>query len=109
LIRYLCRVLIVLLPFAGAAGAHEIGTTQVRLTLHRDQTWTALITTAPQTLVNRLEAEAGEPASRDLSAEALRAKLDGFRTGWLATSRSASMTALPPQPSRSMRCNRLTT
>ena len=56
-----------LIVIAGGAAAHEIGTTQVRLTLHRDQTWTALITTAPQTLLNRLEAEAGEPASHDLS------------------------------------------
>jgi hypothetical protein len=68
-----------LIIMASAAAAHEIGTTQVRLTLHRDLTWTALITTAPQTLVNRFEAEAGEPASRDLSADAMRTKLEGFR------------------------------
>jgi hypothetical protein len=79
LIQHLCRVLIVLLPFAGGAVAHEIGTTQVRLTLHSGQAWTAFITTAPQTLVNRLEAEAGEPASRGLSADALQAKLEGYR------------------------------
>lgn len=58
--------------------AHEIGTTTVRLTLHSDRTWIAFITTAPQTLVNKLEAEAGMPRSSGLTAEALRAKLEGF-------------------------------
>jgi hydrogenase/urease accessory protein HupE len=60
---------------AFAAQAHEIGTTSVRLTLHRDHSWSAAITTAPQSLVNKLEAEAGMPRSSDLAADALRAKL----------------------------------
>ena len=66
-------VAVVLLPCA--ARAHEIGTTTVRLTLHPGQTWSADITTAPQALANKLEAEAGLPRSADLNAEALRAKL----------------------------------
>jgi hypothetical protein len=65
------------LPLSGA-GAHEIGTTQVRLTLHRDGTWSASITTGPQALVNKLEVEARQPRSSDLDAHALRAKLDQF-------------------------------
>jgi hydrogenase/urease accessory protein HupE len=60
---------------ACAAQAHEIGTTNVRFTLHRDRTWSASITTAPQSLVNKLEAETGLARSSDLTADALRAKL----------------------------------
>ena len=58
--------------------AHEISTTTVRLTLHRDHTWTAFIVTAPQTLANKLELEAGRPRSSGLTEAALRAELDGF-------------------------------
>jgi hydrogenase/urease accessory protein HupE len=67
-----------LLLISCGANAHEIGTTTVRLTLHADHTWSASITTAPQTLVNKLEAEAGEPRSSGLTADELRAKLDRF-------------------------------
>jgi hypothetical protein len=72
-------LLTLLLLLSGGAGAHEIGTTQVRLTLQRDLTWSASITTAPQATVNKLEAEAGEPRSSDLDAVALRARLESFR------------------------------
>jgi HupE / UreJ protein len=72
-------LLVVLLLLSGGAGAHEIGTTQVRLTLHRDLTWSATITTAPQATANKLEAEAGEPRSSDLDAAALRARLESLR------------------------------
>ena len=76
--RWLGRlVLAALLPITGA-DAHEIGTTQVRLTLHRDHTWSAAITTAPQALVNRLEARAKQPRSIGLDVDALRAKLKEF-------------------------------
>jgi len=61
---------------AGNLQAHEIGTTQVRLTLHRDNTWTAYIVTAPQTLANKLEAEANEPHSSGLTQDQLRAELE---------------------------------
>src|SRR5262249_5002550 len=61
-----------------SASAHEIGTTQVRFTLHEDRTWSAAITTAPQALVNKLEAEAGQPRSSDLDADALRTALGKF-------------------------------
>jgi hypothetical protein len=67
-----------LLLIACGANAHEIGTTQVRLTLHSDQTWSASIVTAPQTLANKLEAEAGEPRSSGLATEALRVELERF-------------------------------
>ena len=52
------RRLALLLPCATVA--HEIGTTQVHLTLHRDHSWSASITTAPTVLVNRLESQAGQ-------------------------------------------------
>jgi hydrogenase/urease accessory protein HupE len=59
---------------SSSADAHEIGTTQVRFALHRDQTWSAAITTAPQSLVNKLEAETRQPRSNDLGNDALREK-----------------------------------
>jgi len=77
--RTLKRLLLAaLLLLPCGAQAHEIGTTTVRLTLHRDRTWTAFITTAPQTLLNKLEEAAGEPHSSGLTADALRAKFSGF-------------------------------
>lgn len=63
---------------ASAAQAHEIGTTSVHFTLHRDHTWSASITTAPQSLVNKLEAEAGMARSGDLGTDALRTRLVGL-------------------------------
>jgi hydrogenase/urease accessory protein HupE len=72
-------LLVALLLTPGCARAHEIGTTTVRLTLHSNHNWVALITTAPQTLVNKLELEAGQPPSSGLTAEALRTKLEAFR------------------------------
>ena len=77
--RALKRLLVVtsLLMWCGAS-AHEIGTTQVRFTLHEDHSWSAAITTAPQALVNKLEAEAGQQRSADLDADALRVTLDRF-------------------------------
>lgn len=63
---------------AFGAQAHEIGTTQVHFTVHRDLTWSALITTAPTALVNRLETEAGQPRSSDLNVYTLSAKLGRF-------------------------------
>jgi hypothetical protein len=73
--RLIGLVLLALSMISGGAGAHEIGTTQVRLDLE-PTSWTALITTGPQSLVNKLEAEAHLPRSSDLDAAALRARLD---------------------------------
>src|SRR5262249_30200324 len=73
--RWLKPLLVTLLLISCAANAHEIGTTQVRFTLHRDHSWSAAIITAPQALVNRLEARAKQPRSSDLDADALRGKL----------------------------------
>jgi hydrogenase/urease accessory protein HupE len=73
------RLLLAALLFAcSGACAHEIGTTQVRLTLHRDDTWSASITTGPQSLANKLEVAVRQPRSSDLDADALRAKLAAF-------------------------------
>jgi hypothetical protein len=61
------------LLLATAAQAHEIGTTQVRLDV--TEIWSASITTAPLSLLNKLEAAAGLPRSSALDAAALRAHL----------------------------------
>jgi hydrogenase/urease accessory protein HupE len=58
------------------AAAHEIGTTDVHVTIHRDDTWSAVIRTGPESLLNKLEAAAAQPRSRDLDASALRAALE---------------------------------
>lgn len=68
------RVLLLLMLIAAAAQAHEIGTTQVRMSI-RGGTWTASITTAPLSLLNKLEVAAGQPRSGALDASALRARL----------------------------------
>lgn len=62
-----------LLP-AGAR-AHEIGTSNVRLTLHNNQTWSAEITTAPTALANKIGPQAGQPRVADLNAEIVRTRL----------------------------------
>jgi len=54
---------------ACVAQAHEIGTTQVRLRV-AGTTWTASITTAPQSLLNKLEAKAGIARSTGLAGRA---------------------------------------
>jgi hydrogenase/urease accessory protein HupE len=72
-------LLVALLLMPCRVWAHEIGTTTVRLTLHSDHSWTALITTAPQALANALELEAGQPRSSNLTADAQRTKLERFR------------------------------
>jgi len=61
-----------LLPLA--VQAHEIGTTQVRLAV-RGTTWTASITTAPQSLLNKLEAAAHLQRSSGLTGDAYRSRL----------------------------------
>lgn len=68
-----------LLLTACGARAHEIGTTQVRFTLHKNHTWSAEITTPPTPLLNRLEAAAGQRLSGALDENVLRAKLGAFR------------------------------
>jgi hypothetical protein len=78
--RSTLKWLLVIAPMLLPCGtlAHEIGTTQVHFTLHRDRTWSASITTGPQSLVNKLEVEAGLPRSSDVNANALRARLGRF-------------------------------
>jgi len=71
-------IALLLLLCAGMARAHEIGTTQVRLDLGADHRWTAVVTTFPTALLNRLEAEAGRPLSRDLTAARVQEILPGF-------------------------------
>ena len=64
----------------GIARAHEIGTTQVHFTIHKDHTWSAEIATPPTPLLNRLEAAAGQPLSSSaLDLNALSERLEAFR------------------------------
>ncbi len=76
-LRRLAVVALLLTP--AAAGAHEIGTTQVQVALHPDHTWTASITTGPQSLLNKLEVETGRVRSSALAAGQLRTALEAFR------------------------------
>jgi hydrogenase/urease accessory protein HupE len=69
---------LLLMP-CGADG-HEIGTTQVHFTLQHDHTWSATITTGPQALANKLEAETGQPRSNNLNADTLRAEITALAT-----------------------------
>ena len=67
----LCCILV-----PAAAAGHEIGTTNVRLTSDRDGHWIAAITTGPQALLNKIEAETGQPRSQGLDGAALRRRLE---------------------------------
>lgn len=69
-------VLVLLAP--AAAASHEIGTTSVRLSSDRAGHWVAAVTTGPQALLNRLEAETGQPRSRGLDAASLRERLESL-------------------------------
>ncbi|MCF8475497.1 MAG: HupE/UreJ family protein [Pseudolabrys sp.] len=75
--RWLAVAVWLVLPLA--AQAHEIGTTHVRFLLDNGRMWSADITTAPTALLNKLEAQAGQPPSRDLNATTLRGKLEPLR------------------------------
>lgn len=54
--------------------AHEIGTTQVRLAIDNGR-WSAQITTAPQSLLNKLESAAQRPRTTGLTGDAYRKAL----------------------------------
>ncbi len=58
------------------AAAHEIGATHVRLIVGQGHRWTAVITTGPQSLLQKLEAEAGLPRSPTLDAASLESRLE---------------------------------
>src|SRR4051812_7541387 len=58
--------------------AHEIGTTNVRLTHDSAGSWIAVITTAPQSLLNELEVESGLRRSQGLDAMRLRQQLEAL-------------------------------
>lgn len=71
-------LLLSILVLAGNALAHEIGTTHVRVELRRNHTYQIDVVTAPQALLNKLEARAGATRTRALDAHALRASLLRF-------------------------------
>jgi hypothetical protein len=73
--RIAAAALLLSLGAAPGAGAHEIGTTSVRLTRQSSGPWTATITTAPQGLLNKLEVESGTPRSARLDAVQLLQRL----------------------------------
>jgi hypothetical protein len=57
-----------------AAQAHEIGTSNVRLTVQGDR-WSAEITTAPTALANKIGPQAGQPRGIALDADVVRTRL----------------------------------
>jgi len=59
-----------------SAAAHEIGTTDVRLQINRDGSWSAAITTGPLALLNKLEVAAGRAPSAALDAAELQRRLE---------------------------------
>ncbi len=63
---------------AGEVSAHEIGTTQVHALFRTDSTYQIDVTTAPQPLLNKLEARAGHPRSSGLGPDQLRRKLENL-------------------------------
>lgn len=56
------------------AQAHEIGTSNVRLTVQGDR-WSAEITTAPTALANKIGPQAGQPRGIALDADVVRTRL----------------------------------
>jgi hypothetical protein len=68
-------LLLVCVLAPASAEAHEIGTTEVRLRVGHDGRWSAAITTGPQSLVNKLEVQAGVRPSSGLDAAALEDRL----------------------------------
>lgn len=74
----LAPLLLIAALMPNAAPAHEIGATNVRLTVHNDDTWSAEITTGPVALLNKIETAAGARPSRDLDAAALQVRLNGI-------------------------------
>lgn len=69
------RTFLALLFFSSSALAHEIGTARVRAVFHRDHTYRIEVTTAPRSLLNKLEAAAGMPRSPQLPLPMIRLKL----------------------------------
>ena len=68
-----------LLAMAGDARAHEIGTTQVRFTVHKNHTWSAEITTPPDTAAQS-PGGGGRPAAQQRARpELAQAKLHALR------------------------------
>ena len=69
------RLLLLCLLWPVAVSAHEIGTSNVRLIVHNDRTWSAEITTAPTALANKIGPQAGQPRVADLTADIVRTRL----------------------------------
>lgn len=74
------RLIALLLPvlLAEVSAAHEIGESRVVIT-HDATSWTALVTTAPTALINRLEVSAGMPPTRELDEARALALLKQFQ------------------------------
>ncbi|MBP2550986.1 hypothetical protein J2858_003926 [Neorhizobium galegae] len=81
-VRALIVLLLLLLPLpfiaVTTAAAHDIGDSRV-IIAHDAVSWTALFTTAPTALINRLELLADRPPSRDLDEPKARSLLTAFQ------------------------------
>jgi hypothetical protein len=69
---------------AATASAHEIGTTQVDVTLHQDQTYVVDILTGGDSLLVRVERRAGLPRTQRLSPTAVAQRLEQLAPQFLA-------------------------
>ncbi|MDQ6769112.1 MAG: HupE/UreJ family protein [Gemmatimonadota bacterium] len=79
----ICITVVLIVP---VASAHEIGTTQVHALFRKDHTYVIQIVTAPQALLNKLEAGAGRPRSPQLPPAALNERLRAFAPALAAAS-----------------------
>ncbi|MDP9361485.1 MAG: HupE/UreJ family protein [Acidobacteriota bacterium] len=96
-IRALIGVTLAALSFAAGVQAHEIGTTQVHAIFRKDHTFTIGVITAPQALVNKLEAQAHQARSTALTTPQLQERLQAFapRLAGAASIRFGSISVAP--------------
>lgn len=69
------RALIAVAILASPVFGHEIGTTQVDVSFHRDHTYSIDVSSGPQTTLNKLERAAGQARSRGLTDSQLAGQL----------------------------------
>ena len=79
--RALTGVTLAALSLASAMEAHEIGTTQVHAIFRKDHTFTIDVITAPQALLNKLEARAHQARSAALTPLQLQERLQSLAPG----------------------------
>jgi hydrogenase/urease accessory protein HupE len=86
-----------LIALASHARAHEIGTTQVHAVFRKDHTFAIDVVTAPQALLNKIEAQTHVPRSSKLSPAQLQQRLQSLspQLAGAASIRFGGETAVP--------------